>query len=276
MSLLLLLLAAAANAPVAEASGATIGAPVDYGRLIDNAIDGNRIIQADTMLAQWRADPAPGDKAGIAIAEARLALAKGQDAEAEARFAALAQAGMTDCRIDEGLGIARLRLGRPQQAAELLRRAADHCARSWRTWNALGVAYDAGKSWALSAAAYERAFQLTGRPVQVLNNYGLSLMAQGEADKAAVIFDQARRMAPDDARIISNGDAAQIMAGRDIERRAEDDADSWAKRLGDAGQVALRMGDAVKARAYLSRAMTEAESYQPKAAAALAAMGARP
>ncbi|CAD7336526.1 hypothetical protein FIM10_05235 [Sphingomonadales bacterium 56] len=276
MSLLLLLLAAAANAPVAEASGATAGAPMDYGRLIDNAIDGNRIIQADTMLAQWRADPAPGDKAGIAIAEARLALAKGQDAEAEAQFAALAQAGMTDCRIDEGLGIARLRLGRPQQAAELLRRAADHCDRSWRTWNALAVAYDAGKSWPLSAAAYERAFQLTGRPVQVLNNYGLSLMAQGEADKAAVIFDQARRMAPDDGRIISNGDAAQIMAGRDIERRAEDDADSWAKRLGDAGQVALRMGDAVKARAYLSRAMTEAESYQPKAAAALAAMGARP
>ena len=183
---------------------------------------------------------------------------------------------MTDCRVDEGLGIARLRLGRPQQATELLRRAADHCGRSWRAWNALAIAYDADKSWALSAAAYERAFQLTDKPVQVLNNYGMSLMAQGEAEKAAMIFDKARQIAPDDARIISNGDAAQIMAGRDIVRRAEDDADSWAKRLSDAGQVAMRMGNAVKARAYLSRAMTEAESYQPKAAAALAEMGTRP
>lgn len=276
MSLLLLLLAAAVDVPVAEGAAPGAATPFDYGRLIDNAIDGSRIIQAETMLAQWRVHPAPGDKAGIEIAEARLALAKGQDADAEARFTALAQAGLMDCRVDEGLGIARLRLGRPQQAAELLRRAADHCGRSWRAWNALGIAYDADKSWALSAAAYERAFQLTDKPVQVLNNYGMSLMAQGEAEKAAMIFDKARQIAPDDARIISNGDAAQIMAGRDIVRRAEDDADSWAKRLGDAGQVAMRMGNAVKARAYLSRAMTEAESYQPKAAAALAEMGTRP
>lgn len=276
MSLLLLLLAAAANVQVAEVPEATAYAPTDYGRLIDSAIDGGRIIQAETMLAQWSAQAAPSDKAGIGIAQARLALAKGQDADAEARFAALTQASSADCRVDEGLGIARLRLGRPQQAAELLRRATDHCAKSWRAWNALGVAYDASKSWALSAAAYERAFQLTDRPVQVLNNYGLSLLAQGEADKAVAIFDKARQIAPDDARIISNGDAAQIRAGSDIERRPADDADSWAKRLGNAGQVALQMGDAVKGRAYLSRAMTEAESYQPKAAAALAAMGVRP
>ncbi len=275
MSLLLLLLAAATHVPVADASGAATGS-LDHGRLIDQAIDGGRVIQAETMLAQWQADSAPNDKDGIEIAEARLALAKGQDADAETRFGALAQAGVVDCRIDEGLGIARLRLGRAGQAAELLRRAVDHCGQSWRAWNALGVAYDASKSWALSTAAYERAFQLTDRPVQVLNNYGLSLMAQGDADKAVAIFDKARQIAPDDVRIISNGDAALIRAGKDIERRSGDDADSWAKRLGDAGQVALGMGDAVKARAYLSRAMTEAESYQPKAAAILAAMGAKP
>jgi len=83
-------------------------------------------------------------------------------------------------------------------------------------------------------------------------------------------------VAPDDRRIISNADAAQVMAGRDISRRADDDANSWAKRLGAAGQVALRMGDAIKARAYLSRAVTESESYQPEAAAALASLGIKP
>ncbi|HWV13606.1 MAG TPA: hypothetical protein VN110_09955, partial [Sphingobium sp.] len=98
MSLLLLLLAAAANVQVAEVPEATAYAPTDYGRLIDTAIDGGRIIQAETMLAQWRAEVAPGDKAGVGIAEARLALAKGQDADAEARFAALTQATSADCR----------------------------------------------------------------------------------------------------------------------------------------------------------------------------------
>lgn len=273
---ILLLLAAAAVSPGSGVSQATPAAPIDYGRLIDDAIDGGRTIQAETMLGQWRADAQEQDKRGIEIAVARMTLARGQNAEAEARFSALAQGGMSDCRVDEGLGIARMRMGRADQAADLLRRAVDQCAGRWRAWNALGVAYDARKSWAESAAAYERAFQLTDRPVQVLNNYGLSLMAQGQAEKAIAIFDNARTLAPDDARIIANSDAARVMAGRDIERRAGDDANSWAKRLGDAGQVALRMGDAVKARAYLSRAVTESESFQPEATAALATMGTRP
>jgi Flp pilus assembly protein TadD len=103
--------------PVADASGTATGS-LDHGRLIDQAIDGGRVIQAETMLAQWQADSAPNDKDGVEIAEARLALAKGQDADAETRFDALAQAGVVDCRIDEGLGIARLRLGQAGQAAE--------------------------------------------------------------------------------------------------------------------------------------------------------------
>ena len=273
---ILLLLAAAAISPGATAAETAPAAVLDYGRLIDDAIEGGRIVQAELMLGQWRDGAQAQDKRGIDIAVAQMALAKGQDAEAEAGFSAIGEAGTADCRVDEGLGIARLRLGRADQAAEALRRAVDQCASRWRAWNALGVAYDKAKSWALSAAAYERAFQLTDRPVQVLNNYGLSLMAQGQADKAIAIFDKARDMAPDDARLIAHSDAAQVMAGRDIERRAADDANSWAKRLSDAGQVALRMGDAVKARAYLSRAVTESESFQPEATAALAGMGARP
>jgi Tfp pilus assembly protein PilF len=270
----LLLLAVATASPMAEAPASKPA--LDYSRLIDDAIDGGRIIQAETMLAQWRASAQAQESAAVDIAVARMALAKGENAEAETRFAAMNQTGSKDCRVDEGLGIARLRRGRTEQAADALRRAVDRCAGRWRAWNALGVAYDAEKAWALSAAVYEKAFQLTDKPVQVLNNYGLSLMAQGQADRAAAIFGKALEMAPDDARIITHEDAAQIMAGRDIERRPADNADRWAKRLGDAGQVALRMGDAVKARAYLSRAVTESESFQPEAAAALATMGAQP
>lgn len=269
MSFVLLLAAVAATpAPPPPTSA------LDYARLVDEAIDGDRIIQAEAMLAQWRADPQPQPRQqAVEIATARIMLAKGGVGEAEARLAAISQSGSTDCRADEGLGLARLRLGRAQDALAPLQRVVDKCAERWRAWNGLGVAYDAVGSWTLSAAAYERAFQLTDRPARILNNYGMSLMAQGQAEKASAIFDKARELAPDDPKIITNADAATIMSGRDIERRASDDADRWAKRLSDAGQVAQRRGDTARAQAYLSRAMTESERFQPGAAAALAAMG---
>ncbi|HKT78148.1 MAG TPA: tetratricopeptide repeat protein [Sphingobium sp.] len=273
MTALLLPLLVAAATPAATAPAPAAPAPIDYARMIDEAIDGGRAIQAETMLGQWRAEAQPADAQPLAIATARLALAQGRDGDAEAAFAGMSQAGSTDCRVDEGLGIARLRLGRPQEALAPLQRAVAACAGRWRAWNGLGVAYDDAKSWTASAAAYERAFQLTDKPVLLLNNYGMSLMAQGRAEEAAAIFDKARDMAPDDAKIITNGDAAYVMSGRDIQRRPTDDADAWAKRLSDAGQVALRIGDVAKGQAYLSRAMTESERFLPEAAAALATIG---
>ena len=270
MSLILFLIAAAS--PV-ESVPAAPAPSIDYARMIGDAIDGNRIIQAEAMLAQWRAILQPQDADAMKIAMARMALVKGQTQAAEAALAAISLESPADCRVNESLGIARLRLGRSHEALRPLSRAVENCPQRWRAWNALGVAYDTAKSWALSAAAYERAFQLTDRPVQVLNNYGLSMMAQGQPEKAAAIFDKARDMAPEDAKIIANTDAAYVMSGRDIQRRPTDDADSWAKRLSNAGQAALRMGDAAKAQAYLSRAVTESESFLPEAAAALATIG---
>lgn len=272
-----MLLLAAATPSVEAAPAMPPSPPLDYARLVDEAIDGGRIIQADAMLTQWRARAQAGDLQPMEIAAARMALEKRRDEEAVARFTALGQSGLKDCRVDEGQGIALLRLGRSQEALEPLRHAVGACANRWRAWNALAVAYDQAQSWALSSAAYERAFQLTDKPAQVLNNYGLSLLKQGKADKAAAIFDKARELMPDDGRIITNGDTAYVMAGQDIRRRPADTADEWARRLSNAGQVAMRMGDAPRAQAYLSRAVTEADSFVPDAAAALATMeAARP
>lgn len=267
--MLALLLAAAV--PQAEAVPAVPPPPpLDYARLLDEAIDGGRIIQADAMLTQWRTQAQAGDLRPIGIATARIALEKRQNEEALARLTALDQSGEPDCRVDEGRGVALLRLGRMEEALAPLQRAVASCASRWRAWNALGIAYDQAHDWALSSAAYERAFQLTDKPAQVLNNYGMSLLKQGHADKAAVIFDRARELLPDDIRIITNGDTAYVMSGQDIRRRSADNADEWAKRLSNAGQVAMRMGDVPRAQAYLSRAVTESDRFVPEAAAALA------
>jgi Flp pilus assembly protein TadD len=266
-----LLLAAASPAPAMPRPSQDRPA-LDYARLMDEAIDGGRLIQADAMLSQWRASAQPQDRRNIEIATTRLLLEKRRDEAALARFTALGQSGPADCRVDEGQGVALVRLGRFGQAVEPLRRAVAACATRWRAWNALAVAYDHAQSWTLSLAAYERAFQFTDRPAQLLNNFGLSLLKQQQPERAAAIFEQARTLAPDDDRIIANGDTADIMSGRAIRRRPGDSADRWAARLSHAGQVALAKGDPIAARAYLSRAVTEADIFIPEAAATLAAM----
>ncbi|WP_022682791.1 tetratricopeptide repeat protein [Sphingobium bisphenolivorans] len=269
-----LLLAAAVPAAADGPAPAPASAPaIDYAALVNDAIDGGRIIQAQAMLAQWRSGPRPAEQPAIEVVTARLALERHKDEEAAARFAALSAAGTSDCRADEGWGVALLRLGRAQEAVEPLSRAVAACANRWRAWNALGVAYDTQQAWARSSAAYERAFQLTDKPAQVLNNYGQSLLKQDQPAKAAAIFEKARELAPGDTRIIANLDAAYVRSGQEIARRPGDSADEWAQRLSHAGQVALEMGEAAKAQAYFSRAVTEADSFAPKAAAALAKMG---
>ena len=61
--ILLLLLAAAVAHPVGGAPSAA--APLDYPFLMDEAIDGGRIIQAEAMLAQWRAEAGTTDRPRI-------------------------------------------------------------------------------------------------------------------------------------------------------------------------------------------------------------------
>lgn len=247
--------------------------PAGYAGWIDEAIDGGRIIQAEAMLAQWRTDAKSDDRGEIEIALARIALEKRRDEEAARDFAALASAGVKDCRVDEGLGVALVRLGRAQQALPLLKRAVATCKGRWRAWNALGIAYDQQQSWAAGAAAYETAFQLTDKPAQILKNYGLSLLRQDQPTKAAAIFEKARELAPEDTTLIAYCDTAYVRSGQDIERGAAESADQWARRLSHAGQVALEMGDGRRAQAYLSRAVTEGDNFMPEAADALARMG---
>ena len=73
---ILLLLAAGAISPGATLAETTPAAALDYGRLIDDAIEGGRIVQAELMLSQWRDGAQAQDKRGIDITVAQMALAK--------------------------------------------------------------------------------------------------------------------------------------------------------------------------------------------------------
>src|SRR3546814_18397844 len=75
----------ATDAPTAGAMPSSL----DYARLVEEAMDGGRLIQAQAMLGQWRAAAQPDDRKAMEMAETRMALEKRRAADAMARFAPL-------------------------------------------------------------------------------------------------------------------------------------------------------------------------------------------
>lgn len=269
------LVALAAFLPAMSFAAVPLDSASDIG-LIEQAIDAGRLLQAEMMLEEWSGR---SDASGLAVAErigAELALAHHRDEEAAARFEALAQKGATGCRVEEGLGIAYLRMGRHGDALAPLLRATATCPERWQGWNALGIAQDFREAWSRSRKAYDRAFALTDRPAVVANNYGFSLLLQRRLPEAARMFVLARREAPDNPRYTNNLDIADALAGRPLKPEAptgDPDQGEWAERLNNAGYVSLLAGNRAAANAYFSRSLAEGARLSRRAEANLAFMG---
>lgn len=268
----LALLAALAGFPAAVAAQQT--SMTDY-ELIEQAIEGDRLLQARTMLAQRQVASAGRTDPVMDILNAELALAERRNEEALAAFGDLKLREVKDCRVDGGQGIALVRSGRAAEALAPLRDATRTCPKRWRYWNALGVALDLSRDWQKSAEAYERAFAFSGGEASVMNNYGFSLLAQRRHAEAVHLFAAASRAEPDNQRYANNADIARSMDGQplkqgDMDRR---NADRWAKRLNNAGYAALLAGRREQAKSYFSRSLHAGEGYDAAAEANLALLG---
>lgn len=266
------------------------GAAQSTAVIIQQAIDQERLTQAQAMLGEWRAattqqTTATSTNEGsgeqdreFSILSAELTLAQRRNEQAMAAFQALATQGVRDCRVDEGLGIAYLRLNQGAAAMEPLARATHACPQRWQGWNGYGVALDLQHRWDESRAAYDAAYRLVDRPAGVMNNFGFSLLMQGKPDQAARLFAAARAADPDNMLYANNEDMARVMAGQKLTEpdMKNSQPDDWGRRLSNAGYVAMRMGRNGEAEAYLSRSITESDRYFAQAAANLEALKARP
>lgn len=265
------LMAALASFPAA----AQDPAPSDDQELIEQALEGNRLVQARAMLAQRQmAYGGQGDPV-LDILNAELALAERRNDQALAAFADLKRRNVGDCRANGGLGIALVRSQRGAEALEPLRAATAACPDRWRYWNALGVALDLARDWKASSDAYERAFALSDGEPSVMNNYGFSLMLQRRHVEAARLFTAAARTDSGNPRYANNADIARAMAGEPLKASEADriDADGWAQRLNNAGYAALLAGRPVQAKAYFSRSLHAGENFDAAAETNLAALG---
>jgi Flp pilus assembly protein TadD len=253
------------------ACGAASAAPSDDLKLVDAAIRGGRLVQAQTML-----DLLPDAESGtfdVAVLRAQLMLAQGQYAEAESAFAKLAATPSQDCRVVAGLGSAAAALRHTDIALARLQDATARCPVDWRLWADLGHAYDSGARWNDSKAAYERASALGAPRASLLNDMAVSLLMQRRYSEARALLQQALAADPDDRRVANNLDIAAASMGEPPVRRRGEDATRWAERLSNAGYAASLAGRSDDARAWLTQSIAAAPIYPATTANLLSSLG---
>lgn len=226
--------------------------PPDFVAAIDRAIDADRLIQAEAMLARKDIVLPEPERGRL---EAMLLLALRRDAEALRRFETLLAKQPGDCRLEAGSGIAALRLDQEELAGRRLRAATAGCPGDAKAWGALAVLEDKAGHWDRGADAYARAIALTPEDPSLLNNAGVSLMRQNHFAEAITLFRQALLLDPDNAHARNNLDIARVTGGERPSFDAEEDSRRRAERLNNAGYAALLAGDDATAAGYFAAAI---------------------
>lgn len=225
-----------------------------FAGAVERAIVGGRLIQAEAMLQKPGIDLGHADGRYLT---ALLALAQHHDGDAAVMFESLLVDHAGDCRFLAGAGIAALRRGRDELAGHRLEGAVAACPGRGEAWEALGILHDRAGRWDKSAEAYRRALALDAENPALLNNAGVSFLAQKRPAEAAGLFRQALALEPRDRRAANNLDIARVMLGE--RPMFEDDKDSTnrAARLNNAGYAALASGDDAAASRYFREAIKQ-------------------
>lgn len=231
-----------------------VAEPADavFVKATERAIAGGRLIQAEAMLGRSDTAIAAAERSRL---EATLLLAQHRDHDALDRFQALLAQQPADCRLQTGAGIAALRLDQRQDAEPHLRAATTACPDRADAWGALAVLEDREQRWDLSRAAYAHAITLDRDSPALLNNAGVSLLAQKRFDEAGCMFKQVLLLDPADETAKNNLDIALVASGARPSFSAEDDSRRKAERLNNAGYAALLAGDSEAATNYFSDAV---------------------
>ena len=235
--------------------------PCDEGRLgfLESALIGDRLIQAENMIASMRGDCT--DNRRYNALSARFALRSGRAADANSLYLALAAAEPANGEYAAGLGLSALQLGQDDVALQALTRAASAPHPDWHTWNALGILHDRRREWQAAGDAYAHAAEIAPYEAAVWSNRGYSLMLQHRPADALTLLDRAVSLDPNNATIRRTRELAQAMTGvYDENRRPNETSADWASRLNNMGYSAWLAGDAAAARRLLARAIEVSET----------------
>jgi tetratricopeptide (TPR) repeat protein len=88
------------------------------------------------------------------------------------------------------LGLVYLAMGKPQDAADYLRRATDMAPKSAEAWANYGVGLDSQGRYPEAATAYRKALELDSSSISALSNLTANLIAQKKPGDAILICQQ--------------------------------------------------------------------------------------
>ncbi len=107
----------------------------------------------------------------------------------------------------------------------------------------------------------------TNQPALIYNNQGVSRLARGEAQWAAEHFRQALATDPSFERANTNLQLAEAMLGKSAQtiEASERDSRERARKLNNAGYVAMLQGRPDEARTFYEAALKEHPAFYPQA-----------
>lgn len=233
-------------------------------------IDARRFQLAYQRLTRLNAEAGATARAQYATAEVLLGLDRPK--EALARFETVQSDDMLRAKAWQGMGLALLAMGDTTAAIAQLNTALEADPSLWRSWAALGRAYDKEKRWSESATAYEKCLAVSPQPAVIANNVGMSLLLQKRYAEAAHQFEKAMALDPALETAKSNLRIALAWQGRYDEALAALGANGRADALNNVGYVAMLRGDYKEAQQYFSQALESSPTYHDGAAMNLEAL----
>ena len=193
--------------------------------------------------------------ARVGLAHADYALAAGDNEAALTAYLALVSDAALAARVQLGIGLAQLRLGRDAIALPALDAATRADPSSVRAWVARGVLADRQRDWITADLSYDRALALDTRSSAALTNRGYSRLLRGRFAEAVADSTQALSIDPKIAAASNNLRLARALLGDYKDAFAGSTKTSLPNDLNTVGFAAMSRGDYATAETYFTRAM---------------------
>ena len=186
----------------------TLAASDAFGALVETAFDA----MLACGLKAFRADRTPVRAATITdLAPAESALASGAASQAASHAQAVLARDPANPQARRLLGVAWLRLGRPERASRYLLEAVQQLENDAPAWCDLARAFHASGQSREATQAVEVCLRIDGQHLEALLLLGEIAAQTGQLSDLAEVVELARSVAPQDPRVLAL--AAQVRAG---------------------------------------------------------------
>lgn len=245
-----------ATEPAGSSASETDSARADMLRAVDDALAGQRYVEAGALLDRLAKQPG-GDNGDIALMRAEWLIAVGRPSEAVPLLTSINAHERWQCRKLSAEMAALVQISDFDRADRVVTSAENACREDPVFWRSSGRLYLA-RDRALSAiVAFRNSLSLDPANIGVRGDLGVALIFAGDGVEAARVLSGLLILDPDQAEARINLDYANGMLGQQPSRRSSDSDLMWSRRLQYAGLGAERANHPLLAEALLSRALLE-------------------